>query len=138
MLEADYASSAFRDFESSLRIIVGLDEDDIQLILKQYNSKFTTYEIPVGNYSIKDLSEVVYTKGVRSGSLQLDYDDITMKTKPILNHISGEFINLGTLRFNEKSFLYTLLGFTPHWDYTPSNEYFSEKIMNINKIEKFI
>ena len=32
-----YARSPFRDFESYLRIVVGLDEDDIRLILKQYN-----------------------------------------------------------------------------------------------------
>ena len=31
-----YARSPVRDFESYLRIIVGLDEDDIQLILKQH------------------------------------------------------------------------------------------------------
>ena len=37
-----YARSPFRDFESYLRIVVGLDENDIQLILKQYNSKFVT------------------------------------------------------------------------------------------------
>ena len=32
-----YARSPFRDFGSYLRIIVGLDEDYIQLISKQYN-----------------------------------------------------------------------------------------------------
>ena len=37
-----YARSPLRDFESYLRIIVGLNEDDIQLILKQYNEKFIT------------------------------------------------------------------------------------------------
>ena len=35
-----YARSLFRDVESYLRIVVGLNEDDIQLILKQYNEKF--------------------------------------------------------------------------------------------------
>ena len=30
-----YATSPFQDFESSLGIVVGLDEDDIQLILKK-------------------------------------------------------------------------------------------------------
>ena len=30
-----YARSLFRDFESYLRILVGLDEEDIQLILKE-------------------------------------------------------------------------------------------------------
>ena len=38
-----YARSPFRDFDSYLRIVVGLDEDDIQLILKQYNSNFVTF-----------------------------------------------------------------------------------------------
>ena len=41
-----YARSPFRYFESYLKIVVGLKEDDIQLILKQYNSNFVTYEIP--------------------------------------------------------------------------------------------
>ena len=27
----------------------------------------------------------------------------------------------GTLRFDEKSFFHTLLGFTPYWDYNPTN-----------------
>ena len=35
--------SSFRDFESYLRIWSLPDENDIQLILKQFNSKFTTY-----------------------------------------------------------------------------------------------
>ena len=37
-----YARSPFRDFKSCFRIVVGLDEDDIELILKQYNSNFVT------------------------------------------------------------------------------------------------
>ena len=37
-----YAISPFRDFESYLRIVVHLDEDDIQLISKQYNANFVT------------------------------------------------------------------------------------------------
>ena len=32
-----YLGSPFRDFESYLRIVVGLDEDDFHLILKQNN-----------------------------------------------------------------------------------------------------
>ena len=38
------ARSPFRVLESYLGIVVGLDQDDIQLILKQYNSNFVTYE----------------------------------------------------------------------------------------------
>ena len=33
-----YSRSLFPDFESFLRIVVGLNGEDIQLILKQYNS----------------------------------------------------------------------------------------------------
>ena len=44
-----YASSPFQDSENYLRIVVGLDEDDIRLILKQYNEKFVTYELDPGN-----------------------------------------------------------------------------------------
>ena len=44
-----YARSPFRDFESYLRIVFGLEEDNIRLILKQYNEKFVTYELELGN-----------------------------------------------------------------------------------------
>ena len=43
-----YARSPFRDYESYLRIVIGLNEDNIQLILKQYKSNFVTFEIPPG------------------------------------------------------------------------------------------
>ena len=54
-----YAKSQFRDFEKYLRILVGLDEKDIQLILKQYNSHFITYELTPGMYTIQDISDGV-------------------------------------------------------------------------------
>ena len=40
MLIMGYARSPFTDFENYLRIVTGLDENDIQLFLKQYNSEF--------------------------------------------------------------------------------------------------
>ena len=45
MLLMGYARSSFRDFESYLRIVVGFDEDHIQLFLKQFNPNFVTYEL---------------------------------------------------------------------------------------------
>ena len=39
-----YARSPFRDLESFLRMTGDLNEDDIQMILKQYKEKFVTYE----------------------------------------------------------------------------------------------
>ena len=56
MLLVGYARSPFRDFERYRRIVVGLDDDGIQLILKQYNTNFITYEISPDFYSIKDNS----------------------------------------------------------------------------------
>ena len=55
-----YARSPFRGFESYLRSVVGLDEDDFQLISKQKNANFVSYEIVPGIYTIEHISEVVY------------------------------------------------------------------------------
>ena len=41
-----------------------------------------------------------------------------MKTELILTGFGSKF---GTLKFNEKSFSTTLLGFTANWDYKPTN-----------------
>ena len=50
-----YATSPFQDSETFLRIVVGLDEDDIQMNLKHNNSNFAIYETPPRIYSIKDV-----------------------------------------------------------------------------------
>ena len=95
-------SISFRDFESYLRIVVGLDEDDIQLILKQYVSIFVTYELSPGINWNKDISEAVYTRSDHNRTLQNEYDGVSMKTKPILTQFGSTF---GTFRLDEKSFL---------------------------------
>ena len=64
-----YARSLFRDFESYLRIIVGLDEDDIRLILKQYNANFVTCELDPANYTFESLQKNVYPLGDHEGTL---------------------------------------------------------------------
>ena len=53
-----YSSSIFQDFESFLRTEVDLVEDDIKLVLDEYNSSPFTYEISPGIYTFKDSSEV--------------------------------------------------------------------------------
>ena len=129
-----YARSPFRDFESYLRIFVGLEEDNIRLILKQYNEKFVTYELDPGNYTIVDLKKAVYPLGDHEGTLQIEYDDLNKKVKLILTRFGETF---GTLRFDEKGFLHTLFGFNPYWDYKPTNVYTSNKIiLNLNTINK--
>ena len=103
-----YARSLFRNFERYLRIVVGLDENDIQIILKHYNEKFITYQLSPGIYTIEHISNAVYTMGDHQGSLRIEYDDDndSVKTKPNLPRLRLTF---GTLRFDEKSFFNTLL-----------------------------
>ena len=137
MLLLAYARSPFRDFEIYLRIVVRLDEEDLQLILKEYNSHFITYELPPGIYSYQDILDTIHTFGSHMETIQVEYDDISMKTKFILKYIGGQkMLVLGTLIFNEKSFFHTLLGFIPYWDYKSPGVYTSDKILNLNTINK--
>ena len=53
-----YNSSIFQDFESFLRKGIDLVEDDIRLVLDEYNWSFITYEIEPGVYTLKDLSKL--------------------------------------------------------------------------------
>ena len=97
-----YAIFQFRDYGNYRRFVVGLNEDDNQLVLKQEFSLFITNELSPGIYTIKDISEFVYTKDNHERTLQIEYDDISMITKLNLTHFGLTF---GTLRFNEKTFL---------------------------------
>ena len=80
-----YARSLFRDFEMYLRIVVGLDEDDISLILKQYNANFVTFDLDPANYTFEDFHEAVCLLGDHKGTLQVEYDGLDKKTKHIFN-----------------------------------------------------
>ena len=133
---AGYTSSVFQDFESYIRTEVDLVEDDVKLVLDEYNSSFITYELEPGIYTFKDISEALFKilqseyPGL-SNTIDIEYDDITMKTKLIVR--SGFM----AIRFDEKSFFSSILGFTPGWDYKHYNKYTSQKIVNLcsrNKI----
>ena len=137
-----YARSPFGDFGSFLGILVGLDEEDIQLFLKQSNSNSVTYELSPGIYSMNDISEGVYKMGDHEGPLQIEYDDISMRAKLILTRFGSVF---GTLRFNEKSFFDVLIKFSLSWDYKPTNAihadslvvYTTDETLNLGTIDKF-
>ena len=136
MFSMGYVDSSFRDFEFFVKIVFGLDEDDNQLIWKQNNSDFITFELRPGIYSIKDNSEFVFTMGDHERTLQIEFNDFSMKTKPISTRSGGIF---GTIKFDEKSFFNTLLDFTPHWEYKPPNAihvYTSEKFIKLNTVDK--
>ena len=100
----------FRDFESYLRILVSLDEDDLQLVLKQYNSNFVKYELSPAIYTVKDISEIVYTMGDHAGTLQIEYDDFTMKKKPHLTQLVLEGL-LARYGLTKNLFLKYFFGF---------------------------
>ena len=102
----DYARSPFRDFESCLRIVTGLDEDDIQLILKQFIEKFITYELDPGNYTIEDIQKAVYPLGDHEGTLQLEYDDLNKKVKLILTRFGSTFANLRFDKIKNRFFIH--------------------------------
>ena len=122
-----------------MRIRVGLDEKDIKLILKDYNSHFITYELSPGIYTIKDISDVVQTFSGHSDIIEIEYTDISMKTKIILKYNDWpENFGLGTMRFDKKSFFHTLLGHDPYFDYKVPGVYNSNKLLNLNTTKKII
>ena len=132
---AIYTSSVFQDFESFLRTQIDLVEDDIKLVLEEYNSSFNTYEITPGMYTFKGISEALFNilqseYPGPSNVIDFEYDDITMKTKLVVR--SG----IIAIRFDEQSFFSTVLRFTPGWDYKHYNKYISQKILNLPSTNK--
>ena len=130
-----YTSSVFQDFESFLRTQIDLVEDDIKLVLDENKSSFTTYELTPGIYTFKDNSEALFNilqleYPESSSEIVIGFADITRKTKLVVK--SG----IIALRFDEKSFFSTVLGFTPGWDYKHYNEYISQKIVNLSSTNK--
>ena len=132
---AIYTYSVFQDFESFLRAQIDLVEDDIKLVLDEYNSNFVTYELVPGIYRYRDIAEALYyileSEYPSSGSeILIRLDDITRKTKLVVR--SG----IIAIRFDENSFFSTILGFTPGWDYKHYNQYLSQKIVNLSNTNK--
>ena len=132
---AIYTSSVFQDFESFLRTQIDLVQDDIKLVLDEYNSSFITYELDPGIYTFKDISEALFNilqseYPGPSNVIDIEYDDITMKTKLVVNN------GIIAIRFDEKSFFSTVLGFTPGWDYKHYKKYTSQKVVNLGGTNK--
>ena len=96
---AIYNGSVFQDFESFLRTETDLIEDDIGLVLDEFNSSFMTYELKLGVYSFFDfLAIIIQKENGPNHSINIEVDDITMKTKLVLR--SGSI----ALRLESKSF----------------------------------
>ena len=132
---AIYTRSVFQDFESFLRTQIDLVEDDIKLVLDEYNSSFITYELEPGIYTFKDISEALL-KILQPeyygylNAIDIEYDDIIMKTKIEVR------AGIIAIRFDEKSFFSTILGFTSGWDYKHYNQYTSQKVVNLGSTNK--
>ena len=110
-------------------------EDDIRLVLDIFNSSFITYEVEPGIYTFEDHSESVFIflqpkYQASSNVIVIEFDDITMKTKLVVR------AGIIAIRFDEKSFFSTVLGFTPCWDYKHYNEHNSQKIINLSSKNK--
>ena len=132
---ARYTSSVFQDFESFLRPQIDLVEDDVKLVLDENNSSFITYELEPGIYTFKDISEALLNilqieYPGPSNVINIEFDDIIRKTKLVVN------IGIIAIRFDEKSFFSTILGFTPGWDYKHYNKYINQKIVNLSSTNK--
>ena len=132
---AIYTRTVFQDFESFLRTQIDLVEDDVKLVLNEYNSSFITYELNLGIYNYRDLSEALFhilqSEYPSSGSeILIRLDDITRKTKLVVNN------GIIAIRFAENSFFSTILGFSPGWDYKHYNQYLSQTIVNLSNTNK--
>ena len=128
---AIYTRSVFQDFESFLRTQIDLVEDDIKLVLDEYNSSFITYDLQPGIYTFKDISEALFNilqseYLVPSNTIVIELDDVSRKTKLVVSN------GIIAVRFDEKSFFSTILGFTAGWDYKHYNQYLSQKIVNLS------
>ena len=132
---AIFTISIFQDFESFLGTQIDLIEDDIKLVLDEYNSSFITYELEPGIYSYTEICEALFyilqSEYPQSNSeILIRLDDVTRKTKLVVN--SG----IIAIRFDENSFFSTILGFTAGWDYKHYNQYLSQKIVNLSSTNK--
>ena len=67
--------------------------------------------------------KILFILGDHEGTSQIENDDLNKKTKLVL---TGFGSTLATLRVDEKSFFHTILGFTPYWDYKPTNAIFAD------------
>ena len=117
----------FQVFESFLRTEIHFVDEDIRLILDEYNSSFFTYELEPGIYTFKELSAALFNilqpEFSRSSNvIDFEFDDITGKIKLVVRD------GIIAITFDEISFFISILGFNPHWDYKHYNEDIIQKL----------
>ena len=132
---AGFIRSIIQDFESYLRTEVDLVEDDIRLVLDDSNSCFITYELEPGIFTFKDLPESVFNilqpeYEASSHVITIEFDDVTIKTKLVVRD------GVSAIRFDEKPFFSSRLGFNHGWDNKHYNESISQKKLNLGSTSK--
>ena len=87
-----------------LKTEIGLIEEEIRLVLNEYNSSFMTYEIETGMYTFKRLSETLFNilrpeNELFNNSVDIEVNDIIKKTKMVVRP------GIIAIRFEENMFL---------------------------------
>ena len=132
---AGYVSSVFQDLENYLKTEVDLVQDDIKLVLGEYNSSFVTYELDPRIYTFEGISEALFNileheYPESNNKVIIEFGDITRKTELVVR------TGIIAIKFDEKSFFSTILGFTPGWDYKHYSKYTSQKLVNLGSTKK--
>ena len=65
-------------------------------------------------------------------AIVIEFDYISMKTELVVRPA------IITIKFEEKSFFNSILGFNPHWDYGQNIEYIRLKISNLSTIDEIL
>ena len=105
------------------------------MVLDKNNSSFFTQVLQPGIYTFEDLSEALfnilrleYAESI--SEIVIEFDDITKKTQLVVK--SG----IRAIKFDEKSFFITILGFSSGWDYKHYNGCTRLKIVNLSTRNK--
>ena len=78
-------------------------EDDIRMVLDEYDSSFITYELELGIHAFKDLSKALFNilkpeDEEFNNTIFIEFDNISMETKLVVR--AGNI----AIRFDEKCF----------------------------------
>ena len=84
-----------------------------------------TYDLSPGIDTFEDVSEIlirIFQSEFERfhNTVDFEFDDIRMKKKLILRH------GVVAVRFDEKSFFNSILGFNPNWNYKHYNQNMSQ------------
>ena len=106
--------------------------DVVRLVLDDYKSNFISYELPPAfrNFSEVLLGNLHFEYDGVDQTVDIEYDDISMKTELVARP------GIIAIKFDERLFFRCILGLIPCWDYKHYNEYISQELISIGKIDK--